>query len=193
MWLSFKEYVKALGKWMWIELIGHILTVVMVGFDLSDTTQITILNVSAEWACIGWVVFSVFSLIIAPFIIFHRIRVQRDELKEALATKTQHQLALVELAQLRTEGVRLRNEGWYHTPKEKDDEWWQDVERWLQTVGNIMACIHPADSDNWRTLGNVLMRGWGIGINRPEMDRRLSMLTQWFERLEVYINERTRQ
>ena len=104
------------------------------------------------------------------------------------------QEALSQLSMERRVGVGLRNTGMDITPLDKEEDWWQRVQQWCETVCSRMDEIHPADRNNWYTLGDVHMRSFnGIGINRPGMQRKLSMLTQWCERLEDYINERTRQ
>ena len=102
--------------------------------------------------------------------------------------------ALSQLSLERRIGVGIRNMGWDNTPLEKEEEWWQRVQQWLDTVCARMDSIHPADCNNWRVLGDVHMRNFsGVGVGRPDMERKLSMVTQWCDKLEAYINARTRQ
>ena len=101
---------------------------------------------------------------------------------------------LKQLADLREEGVNLRNRGWERISIGEENVWWGKVEQWKFKVIESMNRIHPADGKIWATLGNVEMRTFsGIGSNRAEMQLRLSMVTQWFGRLESYINERTKR
>lgn len=100
---------------------------------------------------------------------------------------------LNQLAELRAEGVKLRNKGFEVISIEEEDDWWTKVVQWKSQVVESMNRINTADGKNWATLGTVKMQTFdGIGSNRYETQRMLSMVTQWFEKLESYVNERTK-
>ena len=101
--------------------------------------------------------------------------------------------ALQALSELYLRGVQLRNEAW-NEPPDDDEAWWAaEVQIWIARVRQNMDRIHLADYLSWHTLGTVNMKSFpGVGINRPGLQHKLSMLTQLYEKLERYINERTR-
>ena len=149
----------------------------------------------AEWPIPLWVwlTLALIGLIIGPFFAYHRLHQEYVGLRSQLDDKEWRNQVLRQLADLREKGVRLRNEGCSVVPTNQEDAWWQKVEMWREDVAKEMGLIHPADPVNWVTLGNVeMLRFDGISYSRFEMRRKLSMLTQWFTRLEDYINERTK-
>ena len=101
--------------------------------------------------------------------------------------------ALEALSELYLRGVELRNEAW-HDPPDDDEAWWTgEPAYWMARVRRNMDSIHLADYRTWHTLGTVNMKSFpGIGINRPGLQHKLSMLTQLYEKLERYIDSRTR-
>lgn len=71
MWQSFKEYITALGRWGWVVVADIILTGAGAYLDLSS-------GIIPTWV---WITLGLLALIIAPFVAFHKLRVQRDKLK----------------------------------------------------------------------------------------------------------------
>jgi hypothetical protein len=65
-------------------LAGFVATLVGIGLDVSETTGVTLFTVSFDWAKFLWIIVGFVTFIVIPFIGFHRIRVQRDELQSRL-------------------------------------------------------------------------------------------------------------
>ena len=89
--------------------------------------------------------------------------------------------------------MEIRNEGWHgvrHTPGEIE-AWWPKVQDWVERTKAAMAMVHPADGENWATLDIVKLRPLQ-GVVVPDMQQKLSMLTQWLEKLATYIDERSK-
>ena len=75
MWESLKNYIAAFGKW------GLLMAAILVG-DVLGIIQ----SYYTEWLIPtwGWWLILVIILIVSPFIAFHKLRVQRDELQAKL-------------------------------------------------------------------------------------------------------------
>ncbi|MHB8084701.1 MAG: hypothetical protein ACYDHZ_02610 [Dehalococcoidia bacterium] len=77
MWKSAGEYISSLGHWGWIVLVGVLqaiwgLVSPIFGINYSPVIWITLLFLT---------------LMIAPFIAFHKMRLDRDDLREKLKSK----------------------------------------------------------------------------------------------------------
>jgi hypothetical protein len=70
MWKSLLEYIKALGWWSWVVLLGIIGAVTGVVLDVSGI----------KFPTIVWVSLLAIGLPIASFFAFHKVRLQRDAL-----------------------------------------------------------------------------------------------------------------
>jgi hypothetical protein len=78
---SFVEYITALGHWGWFVLVG------VIGSTIGTIT-LAVKNVPIKEDF--WLVILIVVLLVAPFIAFHNVRVQRDEAKSVssgVATK----------------------------------------------------------------------------------------------------------
>lgn len=72
---SLREYVVSLGIWGWVVLIDVIGSIVGGYLDISGNVNIPI------WV---WLSLLLLGLLIAPFIAFHRLRIQRDNINKEL-------------------------------------------------------------------------------------------------------------
>ena len=95
--------------------------------------------------------------------------------------------ALENLSQLRADGVALQNLGWRPaTAPAFQQEWDEQVARWVEQVEDNMRFIHPAHPINWRTLGLVPQHEFADNIS-PEMQKGLNQLMFRLRKLEQYI------
>jgi hypothetical protein len=72
MWQSIKEYVTSLGRWAWVVMIDFILAGASAYLDISNSAPIP------RWV---WISLFLVGFIVAPFISFHRLRQERDQIK----------------------------------------------------------------------------------------------------------------
>ena len=187
---SFQEYLVAFGYWGLLVVADFIASGVGAYLDVSGAVSFP------RWI---WMALLFAGLAIAPLFPFHKMRLARDELiqerDDLLHTLDQNEAraeALRELSELYLRGVQFRNEAW-HNPPDDEEAWWNEVQTdWIGQIKVHMDIIHRAAFQTWHTLGEVNMRAFGgVGINRPGLQHQLSMLTQLYEKLERYINERT--
>ena len=75
MWQSLKEYIAFLGKAGWVVLVDIIGSSIGGYLDVSGNANIP------TWL---WLGFLLLGLLIAPFIAFHKLRVQRDNIQSEL-------------------------------------------------------------------------------------------------------------
>jgi hypothetical protein len=77
MWQSFKEYVLATGRWGWVILV-----------DILLAAAGAYLDISGKWGLPTWVwaTMLVVAVLIAPFIAFHKVRKERDEARNEVAS-----------------------------------------------------------------------------------------------------------
>ncbi len=96
------------------------------------------------------------------------------------------------LADLRQKGAVLLIEGTRVNSDDQAVEWWKSVtEAWLIDVKNTMSKIHRADASNWETLGLFSEQPFPSAYN-PKVNNQLNILSQWIEKLQKYIDARTR-
>ncbi len=115
-----------------------------------------------------------------------------DSFRRVIKTN-QLKKVLAELSELKLKGAVLINEGNNDIKNdEQAEKWWEGVTTsWLPKVKSSMAKIHPADATNWETLGSFLPKTFPNAYN-PMVNHRLTILSEWLEKLQKYIDERTR-
>ena len=75
MWKSLREYVLSLGHWGWVVAVDLVGSVTGWYLDISNTVDIPM------WV---WLVPLLAALAIAPFLAFHRMRIDKDRLQSSL-------------------------------------------------------------------------------------------------------------
>jgi len=166
--ITFKEYFGALGKWIWV-LVADVFGIVQdMLFD------IPILNgLHFEF----WIVLLFIFLIVANIHAFHKLRVQRDKLRDVLNGRQRVQESLRRLSVLRAEGVTLRNEGLRLRDRGSVPSWTKKAE---------IQILSPAQAEVFDTLDWVNIRSFPAEI--PEEARhRLNMLSDQLENLKKFI------
>lgn len=188
---SLREYVSEVISHWWAAVTGFLMVLIGGGLDIAQTTELVLFDAPPPlvWRIL-WIAGLFLALLVAPFLAFHKVRLERDRAQDKLSDRKRLENALHQLALERRVGVGLRNTGMDLTPPETETAWWERVQAWLNTIESIMDAIHPADYNNWRTLGEVPLLTFGN--HDQDMQRRLSMLTQWCDRLERYIGDRTK-
>jgi len=75
MWKSFIEYITSLGRWGWFVLV-----------DIFSGISGAYLDVSGTWGFPTWlwIILLGIAFVLVPFIAFHKLRLNRDELKSEL-------------------------------------------------------------------------------------------------------------
>jgi hypothetical protein len=152
---SAKEFFSSLGKWGWIVGGFLVLTIITAILPLLGVTQIPV------WA---WVVTGFITIILAAFISFHTVRIERDELIERAKPKL---MVTKEVESLRgkfkekTIGLEISNigsddaiscKGILQMIEFAEDDGHQSLFRWPQP-----RMLKWADSDSAeRTIGSTL-------------------------------------
>ena len=107
--------------------------------------------------------------------------------------ESQTEGVLSHLAVLRTAGIAFQNYGMHEIEKESEiTPWWDNtVTPWQNAVETVMRKRHKADPYNWRDIGTFTPRSFE-GVRFSELNQRLTMLVIRLEKLERYINDRTK-
>ena len=98
---SFKEYVLSLGHWGWIVAVDVAYSIVGFALDVSGVT-----NFPRE----AWLIPLIAALVIAPFIAFHRLRLKRDALRDALDARRKRKEVADKLAEFYVSGDKIKQE-----------------------------------------------------------------------------------
>ena len=106
MWKSFTEYILSLGRWIWIVLVDILLAITGAYLDISEKVGFP------TWL---WVTLLGIALVIAPFLSFHKLRKERDELKKIVEKKEQNKYAIAWVSSL--------VEWWLHITHGKTKYW----------------------------------------------------------------------
>ena len=106
--------------------------------------------------------------------------------------KKPYERVLAELSTLRTGGAGLLNKGLYGVKDNAHaNKWWQEVEEWRRAARSRLSRLHSADADNWETLGTIEPRVFANAYS-SDVNHKLTMLATWLEKLQQYIDTRTR-
>ena len=89
---------------------------------------------------------------------------------------------LLELAELRTTGVELRNTGAQTMTAEERDKWWQKVKNWKQEVYSKLKELSEFESEKLRTLDTFPMQPLPA-VEDNEARRKVSELHATLKRL----------
>lgn len=108
-----------------------------------------------------------------------------------LRSKSRINRALSDLATKRSDGATLLNEGIIASDSDKLVSWWVKVDKWQDDVRAGLRQIHPAAPDNWKALGMMKVRQFQ-GVTDPTQVRLLMMLSDRMDKLETFINDRTK-
>lgn len=81
---SAKEYLPLLLRRWWAMIAGILLTFVGVSLDIGQTTGVAYFNVSQAIARTLWIAGLVITGSVAPFLAFHKVRMERDQAVERL-------------------------------------------------------------------------------------------------------------
>jgi len=122
---SLKEYITSLGRWVWVVLVDFILAGVGAYLDISNAAPIP------TWV---WLTLLLIGLIVAPFVAFHKLRLQRDELKSQLDDKSRRQSIKDALSEFMNEGLQLRRQCADENkppPNDEANDWATRVEAYL--------------------------------------------------------------
>ena len=103
MWKSIRqslaEYILSLGRWGWAVAVGIILAITGGYLDISGKASFP------TWA---WQILLVMLLILVPFIVFHKLRINRDELQAELDTRVKRKNIADKLGEFYLSGLKLR-------------------------------------------------------------------------------------
>ena len=175
--ITLREYIGALGKWIWI-LIADVFGIVQdMLFD------IPILN---RFRLEFWILLLFIFLIVANIHAFHKVRVQRDKLQGILCDRQHVQEILIRLAVMRTKGVALRNEGLMLRDKVLVLRWIKKAEKWEKCIKAEIELLSPAEAEVFDTLDWVKMHPFPADIPK-EAHHRLNMLSEQIKNLKELI------
>jgi hypothetical protein len=175
--ITFREYFGALGKWIWV-LIADVF-----GIAQDLLFDIPILN---KFRLEFWITLLFAFLIIANIHAFHKVRVQRDKLRDILNDRQRVQAILTRLAGMRTKGVALRNEGLKLRDKRLVPNWTKKAVKWETSIKAEIHSLSPAQAEVFDTLDWVSVRSFPTGI--PEKaHHRLNMLSDQLKNLKELI------
>lgn len=96
------------------------------------------------------------------------------------------QRALLELAQLRTEGVEIRNRGSRGLSDEDRLRWYEEVDAWERQVLRTAERLSPIEAESLRTLDTFEVRPYAE-LDDPRAIHRVSMLSATLQRLDLLI------
>lgn len=179
--ITLREYLDALGKWIWV-LIADIFGIVQdMLFD------IPILN---RFRLEFWIVLLFIFLVVANINAFHKVRVQRDKFKDLLNDRQRIQDILKRLADMRKNGVALRNEGLDLRDRILVPKWIKKTEKWEKSVKAKIELLSPAEAEVFDTLDWVHNRQFPAEIPQ-EAYKRLNMLSDQLENLKELIERFT--
>jgi hypothetical protein len=116
---SFSEYIPAVFRWWWAMVVSGIGGV--LGAVATTTDKGVLLP---AW---GWFVISVVALSVAQFLAFHKVRVQRDELKRQLDEANNKRADLLPLV-LTPHAYAIGLSGMTGYPKEPENAAWLCLE-----------------------------------------------------------------
>jgi len=121
---SFREYITSLGRLGWV-VVGVILAGVGGYLDIFNAPPIP----KSVWLTLALVV-----LMVAPFLAFHKVRLQRDKLRNQLDDKSRKQAIKDTLGRFLDEGRQLQRQCANENeppPSEEADDWAARVEAYL--------------------------------------------------------------
>lgn len=157
MWKSLKEYVTALGHWGWIVLVDIFSGITGAYLDVSGIEGFP------TWL---WVTLLGIALIISPFIAFHKLRKQRDELVTSLEKRKTIQLSNKEeliraISEFRNSAIQYINT--------KDNLVWWENERPnsinVELVNKKDEAKYRYDKASDKFDGEILVAGGEINSN----------------------------
>lgn len=122
---SITEYILAVLKWWWVVVMGGFFATIGASVSIWRGIDIPV------WV---WIGLAVFGLFIAQFFAFHKLRVERDNLKQPLNDKAKRRAMRETLAEFLKEGEQIkrqcRNEK-EKAPKKEALDWAEKVAKYL--------------------------------------------------------------
>ncbi len=120
-----------------------------------------------------------------------------DSIRRILANRTlleKRNRLLGDLSNKRFMGTSLLNEGIEMARGRNNDidSWWHKVEDWRKEAHTILHQINPTEANNWNTLGDYESRSYGFGGYETHIDDKLSQLSAWLNKLERYIDAKSK-
>lgn len=177
--LTLPEYIRLLGKWIWL-LIADLLGIVQ-----EILFEIPLLNKLPNGFWVG-ALFAFFLL--ANIHAFHKLRFQRDKLSEALDDREEISLSLSRLARLRTEGVALRNQAMRLEGQKVISQWFGEYREWHDRVMDQISKLSPAQAEVFQTLDWVRIRQLPDDLP-AELQHYINLLSDEIENLKKLIEK----
>lgn len=183
---TLKEYLRALGKWLWVLIVDIIGIIQDLLFDIPYIKRLPIEV---------WIFLFLLFIIIANIHAFHKLRIQRDTLILQLENKEMLRGLLRVLAQLRTEGVALRNKGMSLSQEDNLGAWIDQYRNWKDRVISEIEKLSPAQAELFRTRDWVEIRPFSEEVPRDVklfvnmLSDELKDLKTLIERLEPIVGE----
>ena len=98
-------------------------------------------------------------------------------------------LALLALAQLRTEGYRLLNKGQTLIREHGVPGFGKQREAWEKKVLKELRKRNPVEAELWRAIGRYTPKTFLTNIDSPELQKELNLFTVDLERLTDTIDK----
>lgn len=176
---TLREYFSALGKWIWVMVAD------IIGIAQDLLLDIPLLK---QFRIEFWLILLFTFLVIANIHAFHKLRIQRGELRSTLDDRIRTREILKKLADMRTKGVALRNEGLQLRDEATAEKWISKAKKWETSIKKQIQDLSSAQAEVFNTLDWVKQRPFSTNIPKTAF-QRLNMLCDQIENLKTLIEK----
>jgi MFS family permease len=173
---SISEYFPSFGRWAWVLLVDFLVAGAQIVADLLGSLFLP------SWV---WQAQVGITLVIAPLIAFHKVRLNRDAARKQLKFREWMRGLLLDLAQHRSAGVALRNQALQPLRRNIFTSWAAQVQQWHNDLKLKAESLSDFEAEVLRTL-NWLKPVYSPGVAGQQV-QLVSELNETLERLTELI------